>query len=78
MCTRFKTMSLGFRSAHEPSPAKRGPPYGIFIINGRNLGLEDKAVFQDGSIDMCKKTTWASRTCEPYDMNGLNNNLMVV
>ncbi|GJV62866.1 hypothetical protein Tco_1473694 [Tanacetum coccineum] len=49
--TRFKTMSLGFRSAHEPRPAKRDPPWGIFIINGRNLGLEDKAVFQDGSID---------------------------
>ncbi|GJW18963.1 hypothetical protein Tco_0026399 [Tanacetum coccineum] len=49
--TRFKTMSLGFRLAHEPGPAKRDPPWGIFIINGRNLGLEDKAVFQDGSID---------------------------
>ncbi|GJS19253.1 reverse transcriptase domain-containing protein [Tanacetum coccineum] len=51
-------MSLGFRLAHEPGPAKRDPPRGIFIINGRNLGLEDKAVFQDGSIDRSILWLW--------------------
>ncbi|GKF20962.1 hypothetical protein Tco_0069600 [Tanacetum coccineum] len=48
---RYKSMSLGFRSGHEPGFAKRDPPWGIFLVNGDNLGLEDKAVFQDGSID---------------------------
>ncbi|GJW90597.1 hypothetical protein Tco_0168150 [Tanacetum coccineum] len=60
--TRFKTMSLGFRLAHEPGPAKGDPPWGIFIINGRNLGLKDKAVFQDRSIDtILRKLTISNR-----------------
>nr|GFA18562.1 hypothetical protein [Tanacetum cinerariifolium] len=42
---RYKTMSLGFRSGHEPAFAKRDPLWGIFLVHGNNLGLEDKAVF---------------------------------
>nr|GEY41439.1 hypothetical protein [Tanacetum cinerariifolium] len=52
---RYITMHLGFRSGHEPGLAKRDPPWGIIIVNGGNFGLEDKAVFQDGRIDMSPK-----------------------
>ncbi|GKB73146.1 hypothetical protein Tco_0934558 [Tanacetum coccineum] len=52
------------------------PPWKPHDTRYTAMSLEDKTRFKGRSIDMCKKTTWASRTCEPYDMNGLNNNLM--
>ncbi|GKE83785.1 hypothetical protein Tco_1557527 [Tanacetum coccineum] len=42
-----------FQLQHGPGPAKKDPPWGIFIVDHGNLGLEDKAVFKDGSIDTC-------------------------